>query len=67
MEEVVLSRDSDYAYVYDVPTPIDGRIVHYLYISNAEDGQIFDRFASSGWQVINTKEIRSMCKLYSQD
>lgn len=41
IEKVILDKNPKYAVAFYVPIPVGGKIVHRVYISNAEDGDIY--------------------------
>lgn len=48
LESTILTKDPKYAVIYYIPTPIAGRILHRLFITNAEDGDIYGVSSGSG-------------------
>ncbi len=79
VEKAILEQDSKYAVLFYVPIPLGGKYVHRLYISNAEDGDIYGVadgnkveldlgiFGSIGGQnkkyLINKRELKQIAKL----
>lgn len=79
IERAILNKDPKYAIIFYVPIPVGGNIVHRLYITNAEDGDIYgvadgskvefklSAFGSIGGQnkkyLINEKELKQIGKL----
>lgn len=41
IEKAILDRDAKYAVMYHVPIPIGGKFLYRLYISSAEDGDVY--------------------------
>lgn len=41
IENAILNKDSKYAVVFYVPIPVSGKFIYRLYITNAEDGDIY--------------------------
>lgn len=79
IKRATLNKDPKYAIIVYVPIPVGGKMVHRLYVSNAEDGDVYGVadgskvdidlgiFGNVGGQkkkyLINEKELKQLSKL----
>lgn len=47
IEEAITSKSTQYAVAFYVPIPVNGKYFHRIYISNAEDGEIYGTLEGS--------------------